>query len=200
MRNESHNTLIGIIKAAIVEWRKREGWSRETVVQAIVEAHDSLGAPAATGIVFDSPTRDPFERQKNNADRVFRWLDDEAKDTNLLPANFLQSILVAMPMDIRLHCLDTILRPLGVVAHSRDVVPEGEFDTATHLDDMIREGAEAQVALVRIKPGAPVAVLEKARKEVQDVQESTNRVARALEAAINSTRSTVSKLCTRSQN
>ncbi len=49
---------------------------------------------------------------------------------------------------------------------------------------MIRESAEAQMALVSVKPGASIEVLETARKEVLDAQESTTRVARALESAI----------------
>lgn len=184
MRNESHTTLIGTVRAAIVEWRKREGWSRETVTQMIVEAHEAMAGPAATGIKFDPNTQDTFERSKVNADRVFRWLDDETKDNNLLPPNFLPSLLAAMPIDVRLHCLDTILRPLGVAVASVESTVPGDFDATSHLRDMIKEGAEAQVALVAVRPGAPVHVLEAARKEVMDVQESTNRAARALDAAI----------------
>lgn len=185
MRNESHSiTLIGTLRTAIVEWRKREGWSREAVVQVIVEAHEHMSAPAATGIVFDPNTRDTFERAKVNADRVFRWLDDESKDNNLLPANFIPSILAAMPADIRLHCLDAILRPLGVAVSGLDAAAPADFDATPHLSAMIKEGAEAHIALVGVKPGAPLAVLVAARKEVGDVAESTSRAGRALDAAI----------------
>lgn len=189
MRNESHSiTLIGTLRTAIVEWRKREGWSREAVVQVIVEAHEKLAAPAATGIVFDPNTRDTFERAKVNADRVFRWLDDEGKDNNLLPSNFIPSILAAMPIDIRLHCLDTILRPLGVAVSGLDAAAPADFDATPHLVSFIKEGGEAQLALVAVKPGASIAVLESALKEVGDVRESTNRAAHAISAAITQAR------------
>lgn len=189
MRNESHSvTLIGTMRAAIGEWRKREGWSRETAVQVIVEAHEKLAAPAATGIVFDPNTRDTFERAKVNADRVFRWLDDEGKDNNLLPANFIPSILAAMPADIRLHCLDAILRPLGVAVAGLDATAPADFDATPHLVSMIKEGGEAQLALVAVKPGASIATLESALKEVGDVRESTNRAAHAISAAIEQAR------------
>src|SRR5471030_1880418 len=101
MRNESHQTFIGTMRDHVIAWRKREGWSRESVVAAIVDAHELTEGPATTGIAFDPTTRDVFERQKVNADRVFRWLDDEGKDTNLLPANFIHSIWAAMPIDVR---------------------------------------------------------------------------------------------------
>lgn len=194
MRNESH-TLISIIRAAVTEWRKREDWSREAVVQCIVDAHEQLGGPKATGIKFDPNTRDVFERAKVNADRVFRWLDDESKDSTLLPANFLQSILAALPMDLRMHCLHEFLRPLGIAPASLETVCHGDFDASHHLNDIIKESAEATMALVGVKPGAPLAVLENARKEVGDAQESTNRVARALDSAIASAKSGISKIC-----
>lgn len=40
---------------------------------------------------------------KVNADRVFRWLDDGTKDTNLVPANFVPSILAALPTDLKVR-------------------------------------------------------------------------------------------------
>ncbi|MCS9500340.1 hypothetical protein N1E27_29850, partial [Pseudomonas aeruginosa] len=92
MRTESH-TLISTLLGVVNQWRRREGWSRETVVQHIVEAHERIQGALVTGIVFDPPTRDTTERMKVNADRVFRWLDDGTKDTNLVPANFVPSIL-----------------------------------------------------------------------------------------------------------
>lgn len=193
MRNESQ-TLIGIIRAAVTEWRKREDWSREAVVQAIVEAHEQLGGPKATGIKFDPNTRDVFERAKVNADRVFRWLDDESKDSTLLPANFVQSILGALPMDLRMHCLHEFLLPIGIAPASLETVCSGDFDASAHLNDMIKEGAEATMALVGVKPGAPLAVLENARKEVGDAQESASRVVRALDSAIAHAKSGFNKI------
>lgn len=104
MRSESH-TLISTLLSVVNQWRRREGWSRETVVQHIVEAHERINAHIATGIVFDPPSRDAMDRMKANADRVFRWLDDSTKDNNLLPANFLPSILSALPNDLKIQAL-----------------------------------------------------------------------------------------------
>ncbi|HEA6046738.1 TPA: hypothetical protein RXH49_006447, partial [Pseudomonas aeruginosa] len=113
MRSESH-TLISTLLAVVNQWRRREGWSRETVVQHIVEAHERINAHIATGIVFDPPSRDAMDRMKANADRVFRWLDDSTKDNNLLPANFLPSILSALPNDLKIQALGDLLTPVGV--------------------------------------------------------------------------------------
>lgn len=41
MRSESH-TLISTLLGVVNQWRRREGWSRETVVQHIVEAHERI--------------------------------------------------------------------------------------------------------------------------------------------------------------
>lgn len=52
MRNESH-TLISTLLGVVNQWRRREGWSRETVVQHIVEAHEriqELWSPASSSI------------------------------------------------------------------------------------------------------------------------------------------------------
>ncbi|WP_195763875.1 toxin YdaT family protein [Pseudoduganella rivuli] len=194
MRNESHKSLIGMVRDHVIAWRKAEGWSRETVVQAIVEAHQRIDGPTASGIVFDPTTRDAFERQKVNADRVFRWLDDESKDSNLLPANFLPSILAAMPLDVRLHCLSDFLRPLGVTVSSVDMAVDSSFEASVHLRSLIKETSEAQLALVEVGPDAGVAQLERASREIKDVQEVAGRAARALEAAMSGIRAGVAKV------
>src|SRR5688572_19269246 len=138
MRNDSHNTLIGTIRTAVVEWRKREGWSRESVVQEIVNKHEEIGAPAVTDIAFDPVTRDAFGRMKVNADRVFRWLDDESKDTNLLPVNFLPSILAALPTDLQLQVLGVLARPLGLEVNSAETNESPAFNPLTHASSLIK--------------------------------------------------------------
>jgi hypothetical protein len=172
MRHESHKTFIGIIKAHVIEWRKRESWSRETVVQAIVEAHESIGGPANTGIRFEPNTSDAFERQKVNADRVFRWLDDETKDNNLLPVNFVQSILAAMPMDIRMHCAGELLRPLGLAAECIDKVDTSSLNATAHLVKIARETSEAQTAVADLIDGATPDELERADRELADAEQA----------------------------
>ncbi len=186
MRNESH-TLIAVVRSHVQRWRKREGWSRETVVQAIVEAHEAAGAAMATGIRFEPGTTDAFERTKVNADRVFRWLDDETKDSNLLPANFLPSVLRAMPLDVRTQCLDDILLPLGLacrVLHA-DNDPT-VVDAISHLRAMTTSDAAAGQAVINLLDGATDAELLTAlralRQKVSDASESLADVEAAVQA------------------
>lgn len=194
MRNESHHTLIGTMREHVVAWRKREGWSREAVVHAIVAAHDEIDGATTTGIVFDPTTRDTFERQKVNADRVFRWLDDETKDNNLLPVNFIHSIWAAMPIDVRVQCVADCVRPVGITVSSADLVDDGEFDAQAQLRQLVKTSAEAQLALINVQAGAGLPQLEAARKEIEGVHEATSRTRRALTAAISRIRAGAAKV------
>lgn len=180
MRNPSHKTLISTVRTAVVEWRKREGWSRESVVQVIVEAHERIEGPTTTGIVFDPATRDAFDRTKVNADRVFRWLDDESKDNNLLPANFLPSVLAALPIDLRLQALGEILRPLGLVVSSADEQDAPAFDRLAHATAITKETAEAVTSVLSVGPNASPAQISAARKELADVRQVIFEAERSL--------------------
>lgn len=170
MRNESQ-TLIAILRHHVDSWRKECSWSRETVTDQIVTAHYGIGAEKLTGIRFDPPTQDVFDRQKNNADRLFRWLDDCTKDKNLLPANFIPSLLAALPEPRRIALLDDLLAPFGLeVALREDVAPEGEITpqvVGQHLRSLVEHSAEATVAVSAmqdgIDPGEPEAAHKKLR-------------------------------------
>lgn len=117
MQRDTHQpTPISIVRDHVEAWRKAQGWSRETLAQTIVEAHERLGLHLATGIRFEPPTTDPYERTRVNADRIYRWLDDTSKDKNLLPFNFIWSVLAAMPMERRLALADDLLTPVGMGA------------------------------------------------------------------------------------
>lgn len=170
MRNDSQPTLISLIRGAVGEWRRREGWSRESVVDEIVKKHVEINGPATTGIVFDPHTKDTFGRMKVNSDRVFRWLDDESKDCTLLPANFLPSILAALPSDLQLQCLGQILRPLGLEVCRAESAESSQFDPAARASSLIKEGGEAAVQILAMGPNPSPSVIEKAIKEITDVK------------------------------
>lgn len=152
MRHESHKSLIAVVREHTSAWRKAMDWSRETMVDAIVLAHEQLNGPAVTGIRFDPQTRDTFARMKVNADRVSRWLDDESKDSNLLPANFLPSILAAMPHDRRRHCVDDLLRPLGLAVRSLQLAALRGVDVG-QVTNLMREQTEASAAAAALLDG-----------------------------------------------
>lgn len=185
MRHASHKTWIAIILEHVNAWRRAHGWSRETVVQHIVEAHERIDGPRVTGIKFEPHTADAFERQKVNADKVFRWLDDATKDTNFLPTNFIQSILTAMPDDIRLHCIDDLLRSLGVAGRSVAGGGDGGGQSAVGLlRGMLAENAEAQQAVAELVDGATREELLAAQRELTESAEATTKALSWVEAAL----------------
>lgn len=182
MQIESHKTRIGVLRDHVGGWRKSEGWSREAVALAIVEAHKASNGPTRTGIHFDSMNGDSFTTAKNNADRIFRWLDDETKDTNFMPANFEDSILFAMPDEIRLACINEILRPFGMRAQSFDTL-EG---IGLHLDDvceMASSDAEALQAVAKAVSHPTAENVDRALRHTAHAAEKKARVVQILEGA-----------------
>jgi hypothetical protein len=156
MRNPSHKTRISIIRAHVAAWRKTEDWSREAAATEIVEAHERIGGPAATGITFEK-SGDAFATAKKNADRIWRWLDDETKDNNLLPANFENSILAAMPIERRVELLNEILYEIDCAARARAGDSNAEIDPRELVQTIMRTNhrteSDAADLLDGIDPG-----------------------------------------------
>lgn len=161
-------TLISSVLKHVNLWRKSRSWSRETVVQVIVETHEKINGPAVTDIRFEGSHPDVFMRQKTNADRVFRWLDDSTKDNNLLPANFLPSILAAMPVDVRIQCVNEILQVAGLTVKAINQPIHETQDFALLLPSLLKESGEANVAVANLLDGATPEELAIARKELTE--------------------------------
>lgn len=189
MQNKSHDsaeqpTWIATIRDSVEVWRKQQGWSRETAAQMIVDAHERHGLHQVSGIVFDPPTRDAFSRMKVNADRIFRWLDEVTKDNNLLPANFILSILIALPPDLRMHCLDDMLRPLSIGIRQIGESDRQGLNAIGLLRTMLAENSDAQQAVAALVDGASMEELLKAQRELAESSEATQRALAAVEAAL----------------
>lgn len=175
MRIESHKSKLATLLNYVGEWRKREG-SRETVAQLIVEAHIALGNNNLPKMEFDTHG-DTFTVWKNAADRIFRWLDDATKDTNFMPANFEDSILAAMPEDLRLAYLNDWLGRFGMKA--KGIYGEQVEGCAVHhLKTLSKESAEATSAMADLLDGGTESELARADRELAD-QEEAARKARA---------------------
>ncbi len=184
MRNKSQKeTLISSLLKYVNLWRKSMSWSRETVVQMIVEAHERIDGPAVTDIRFDGTHPDAFMRQKTHADRVFRWLDDSTKDTNLLPANFLPSILAAMPANIRIQCVNELFQCADITVRAIEAMSAGTEDFSVLLPSLLKESGEANVAVANLLDGATVDELAKARKELTESINMQKAVLDIVEAA-----------------
>ncbi|MDT3735542.1 MAG: hypothetical protein ROZ00_04905 [Denitratisoma sp.] len=185
MQHRTHTPLtwIATLRGCIEEWRRDNGWSRETAADMIVQAHERIGGPRATGIVFDPPTRDTFERMRVNADRIFRWLDDVTKDRNHLEANFIPSILAALPEGLRLHALDEMLRPFGIAC--RTVGGDAAIgDVGPLFRAMLTEGAQAEVAAADLLDGASHEELRIAQREIAEDIAARSRMLEAVESAL----------------
>lgn len=190
MQHATHNsqTAIGIVRAHVDDWRRANRWSRETVADMIVQAHERLGGPQLTGIKFEPPTADLFERQRVNADRIYRWLDDVSKDKNHLPFNVVWSVLSALPEDRRLHLAEDLLAPVGLSCgfiggdHGDE---EGDHTVVMHFQAVVAHGADANVALSRmldgVDPGEPELASRKlslARATLHRALGAVNRILR----------------------
>lgn len=155
MQRATHPTLIGLIRDHVEAWRRENSWSRETVADYIVQAHDRIGGPEFSAIAFDPPTRDTFERMRVNADRIFRWLDDTTKDKNLLPANFIWSILAALPMSRRVLLANDLMQPVDIAVRAvieGDVEPTAH-EIAEHFRAVVAHASEATVAVSQLLDG-----------------------------------------------
>jgi hypothetical protein len=164
MRNKSH-TLITSLRGAVIAWRKREGWSREAVASEIARLYAKGDGELITGFKFlnEKDTPDAFARAHANAERIFRWLDDETKDTNLLPANIYPFILQTIPMDLRIECVNESMEPANlsvqVFGGASDV------DLLDALKRMYKETGDANSAAVSLLDGATPEELRIAQRE-----------------------------------
>lgn len=155
MQRATHPSPLAIVRDHIEAWRRDNRWSRETIADLIVQSHIRMGGPTYTGIAFEPPTTDTFERMRVNADRVFRWLDDTTKDKNLLPFNFLWSVLAALPEDRRVLLVNDLLHPVCLQVEAShdgddDVSAQEIADTFRALVD---HGAQATVATSQLLDG-----------------------------------------------
>lgn len=171
MRRVSHKSVIGILRDAIEAWQKAIGQNREYVADEAVKAHHAIGAVERTGIWIEpeTPGRPEALRLKANADRIHRWLDDQGKDNNLLPVNFLPSILAALPPDRRVDAINEILAPAGLVARNVDAPPTGGFSPLEYLQSLLKEGGEAEQSLIAMATSGSESAALKAVREFDDL-------------------------------
>ncbi len=116
LRDRPHKTLIAVLRDAVTLWRQRQRWSVESAANEIVEHYYQSGFDYVWAVEFQRTDggRNVLKAMKANGERLARWLDDQTKDTTLLPANLVPMVLSALPADLRLMCLSEIFEPLGM--------------------------------------------------------------------------------------
>jgi hypothetical protein len=171
--------IASILRTEIEAWRRAGNVSREAVAIQVMDAHQQLGGEAATGVDFGF-VGDTYTQAKKGAQKLFRWLDVDGT----LPANMVPSILAALPLDVRLHCMNQFFRPLGAEVRSLESVTPARFDGLTHLQAMIKENAEAQSAVVMAASVQTPEAIRTAIKEVSESIQADVDAKRSLEAAL----------------
>ncbi len=186
MSKESQ-TLIGVVRYFVEQWRKGEGWSEESLAAELVKTHALMDGPRSTGIRFEPGTRDAFIRSRVNCERIYRWLDDESKCVNLMPANFLPVVLTAMPAAMRLQCVNALLKPLGLEAAESQpwVMNAGET-----LHDSLERSWPNDLPLPEVhqdhRSESDPASLEVALRELDESIQLKQRIRRVVERALES--------------
>lgn len=175
-------TLIAMVRDAVEEWRKRERLSISSVVQCIVEVHERLGLDVVTDTHFDSD-KDAMRRQLTNGERVYRWLDDVTKHNNLLPANFLPSILAALPMDLRIECVNHILQPAALSVREMDGADGGSVGAV--LQRVAKETGDATCAIAALVDGATPDELTTAQREITEAMSAQEAALHMVESLMN---------------
>lgn len=185
MQRATHPSPIGIVRDHIEAWRRDNRWSRETVADLIVQAHIRIGGPIFSGITFEPPTTDTFERMRVNADRVFRWLDDHTKDKNLLPFNFILSVIAALPEDRRVLLVNDLLAPLAlhVEAGGLSDAEVTHAELVETFQTLVDHGAQATIATSQLLDGVHQGEIEHAEKKLGLIA-STVKKARGLMARL----------------
>lgn len=170
MRDVPHKTFIGALRDAVSRWRARHGWSREAVADEIVAYYRASAYPALLGIEFQDTApgaRDVARALETNADRVWRWLDDQTKDTTLLPLNFAPVVLEVLPADLRLSVLGEMLGPLGLVVSLAQ--PQAVADShAALMAAAAKEGGEGLAAFARLAESSSLEALRCAEVELEE--------------------------------
>jgi hypothetical protein len=183
MRNASHKTLIGSYRDAVAARRKEMGWSREAMAMEIVAAHERIGGAASTGIVFEK-SGDAFTTAKKNADRIWRWLDDETKDNNLLPANFQNSILAALPIERRVELLNEVLTQVDCAARGRHTAPKADINPHELVQSVMRANHRTESDAAELLDGIDAHELPKLHNSlVNDIRVKRSLIG-AVEAAM----------------
>lgn len=199
MRSVSHRSPIAAIKAALTEWRNTHGWSRETVVDEVVAAHKRIGAERRTGVQF-SDHHDPATRQKTNADRVYRWLDDDDNDRNLLSVNMLPSVLAGMPADVALATLNEILAPAGFVARPVGAASTDDVNAHELVQEIMRVNHRTEAAAGDLLDGIDPGELPRLHNSLLDEITVKKTIASRVEATMRRTGESVATLIRKVSN
>jgi len=173
MRQESR---IDLLKAAIKKWLELPKVSRPVIAIEVAEQihdHGFKDVLADMGISFAN-TGDVHHDARMNAQKLFRWLG-EYDDGIYVNFGGLwqieQAIVKAMPEDIRSYYLNSVWSITG--AHvTKSCTSDESNNYAPHLPSLlssvIKESAEAQIAIVELSQNPSLKDLAKHKQEITE--------------------------------
>ncbi|BAK76771.1 hypothetical protein NH8B_1956 [Pseudogulbenkiania sp. NH8B] len=176
MRGFSQKTVIGVVRDHVDIWRKRAGLSLQAAAIEIVETYYRHGYDRVWPLDFHRGA-DAYASAKANSERIWRWMDDQTKDSTLLPANFFQVVLLTLPMDLRLMCLSELAAPLGVAVS----VLQAEEVQAAHSSVMATMAKESGEGIAAFALLAERMTLDQLRRTEAELAEGIAANQQALE-------------------
>jgi hypothetical protein len=150
------------------------------VLDSIVQRYTELRGELVTDVGFDQAQRDLVQRLKNNADRLYRWLDDSTKDTNLLPANMVPFVVAALPMDLRLDVAQHLLMHAGLTVRIAASDQDGCIVRAVQA--VAKETGEGISALVGISVESSPEQINEAIREMTEAHSASGFALSLLES------------------
>ncbi|MBN3004497.1 hypothetical protein JW897_12200 [Chromobacterium alkanivorans] len=166
MRKSSHKTVIGVVRDYLDQWRRERGLSLQAAAGEIVEHYFASGMSKVWPVDFHTGG-DAYAAIKANSERIWRWLDDQTKDTTLLPANMLPVVMGVLPFNLRMMCVNELLGPIGLSVSIR----QGVLPAVTHAQVLAvsaKESGEAIAALAGLADGWTPQELAAVRAELQE--------------------------------
>lgn len=166
MRMSSHKTVIGVVRDYLDQWRKERGLTLQAAATEMVEHYFASGMNRVWPVDFHTGG-DAYAAVKANSERIWRWLDDQTKDTTLLPANLLPVVLGVLPFNLRVMCVNELLKPVGLSVGIR----AGVLPALTHAQVLAvaaKESGDAIAALAGLADGWSEQELAVTRAELQE--------------------------------
>ncbi|WP_434359852.1 toxin YdaT domain-containing protein [Parasalinivibrio latis] len=159
----------------ISKWLQRNGMSQSVVAQEIVESFRALDLDKALQVedIFFMDTGDVFTDVATNRQKIFRWLGFMDNGSKRSPSRLFfveQAIVAAMPPDIRASYLNEVYGDCGMFFGAEAIATEFcRLDPSKMTESMIKEGSEAQIALLQLGENPNH---EKVREAIQELRES----------------------------
>lgn len=166
LRDSSHSrTVVAALAAAMTDWKDSNAWSRESVADIVAGHFHDHHPNGLQGLVFQRRgSGDEYTRMHSNANKLFRWLDEVTKDTNLVPVNLLPYLLGAMPMQLRTKTINNILTLGGINMSAKPVDYVHPTKPLEMLEQVLSDSSEAAKALAALVDGVDPGELEHAQQ------------------------------------